>query len=65
MDRAGDVSDPRVLVRHSGSLGLTGKPGGVSDGGRPYIVMPYHSQDSLDVRIRRHGPLPSPTATRN
>lgn len=31
---------------------------GATDSGRPYIVMPYHSQDSLDVRIRRDGPLP-------
>ncbi|MFD9670297.1 protein kinase, partial [Rhodococcus sp. NPDC059968] len=32
--------------------------------GRPYIVMPYHAQDSLDARIRRHGPLPLDEALR-
>ncbi|WAM19604.1 protein kinase (plasmid) [Rhodococcus sp. JS3073] len=44
---------------------LTGHPNivnilqvGATDSGRPYIVMPYHPQDSLDVWIRRHGPLP-------
>jgi hypothetical protein len=37
------------VVRHSGDLGLTGKPGGVIDGSRPHIVMAYYSQDSLDV----------------
>jgi serine/threonine-protein kinase PknK len=25
--------------------------------GRPFIVMPYHAKDSLEVLIRRHGPL--------
>ncbi|QYB00456.1 protein kinase (plasmid) [Rhodococcus sp. USK10] len=37
---------------------------GATDSGRPYIVMPYHSQDSLDVRIRRDGPLPLEEALR-
>ncbi|GAF48217.1 protein kinase domain-containing protein [Rhodococcus wratislaviensis] len=44
---------------------LTGHPNivtvlqvGVTDGGQPFIVMPYHPQGSLDERIRRHGPLP-------
>ena len=30
---------------------------GVLASGRPFIVMPYHAKDSLDVLIRRHGPL--------
>jgi serine/threonine-protein kinase PknK len=30
---------------------------GVTSSGRPYIVMPYHSRDSIDARIRRDGPL--------
>lgn len=30
---------------------------GVLAGGRPFIVMPYHAKDSLEVLIRRHGPL--------
>nr|WP_271208860.1 protein kinase [Rhodococcus wratislaviensis]GLK33205.1 hypothetical protein GCM10017611_00470 [Rhodococcus wratislaviensis] len=37
---------------------------GATDSGRPYIVMPYHPQDSLDARIRRHGPLPLDEALR-
>ncbi|MCQ4118317.1 protein kinase domain-containing protein [Rhodococcus tibetensis] len=37
---------------------------GATDSGRPYIVMPYHSQDSLDVRIRHDGPLPLEVALR-
>ena len=37
---------------------------GVTDSGRPYLVMPYHPQDSLDARIRRHGPLPLEEALR-
>ncbi|MBY0289252.1 MAG: protein kinase [Mycobacteriaceae bacterium] len=30
---------------------------GVLESGRPFIVMPYHAKDSLEVLIRRHGPL--------
>jgi serine/threonine-protein kinase PknK len=30
---------------------------GVLVSGRPFIVMPYHAKDSLEVLIRRHGPL--------
>ncbi|KXF50719.1 protein kinase [Rhodococcus sp. SC4] len=44
---------------------LTGHPNivtalhvGATDSGLPYIVMPYHPQNSLDTRIRRLGPLP-------
>ncbi|GAF49074.1 protein kinase domain-containing protein [Rhodococcus wratislaviensis] len=44
---------------------LTGHPNivhilqvGATDRGLPFIVMPYHSQDSLDVRIRGQGALP-------
>ncbi|MGW4339754.1 protein kinase domain-containing protein [Rhodococcus koreensis] len=43
---------------------LTGHPNivnvlqvGTTESGRPYIVMQYHSQDSLEARIRDHGPL--------
>jgi len=50
---------------------LTGHPNivtvlqvGATDSGLPYIVMPYHQQDSLDVRIRDHGPLPLHEALR-
>lgn len=30
---------------------------GVTRGGRPFLVMPYHSHGSLDARIRGDGPL--------
>src|SRR5271156_1690832 len=30
---------------------------GVLASGLPFIVMPYHAKDSLEVLIRRHGPL--------
>lgn len=50
---------------------LTGHPNivgvlhvGTTDSGRPYIVMPYHSQDSLETRIRRDGPLEPDEALR-
>ncbi|MDI9954232.1 protein kinase [Rhodococcus sp. IEGM 1305] len=50
---------------------LTGHPNivpvlqaGATATGRPYIVMPYHPQDSLQVRIRDHGPLPLGDALR-
>jgi predicted ATPase/DNA-binding CsgD family transcriptional regulator len=35
--------------------------GSTSDGS-PYIVMPYHRQDSLDAQLRRNGPLAWPDA---
>ncbi|WP_209448814.1 protein kinase domain-containing protein [Rhodococcus qingshengii] len=44
---------------------LTGHPNvvnvlhtGITDTGRPFIVMPYYAQDSLHRRLRRHAPLP-------
>ncbi|MFE3055859.1 protein kinase [Nocardia sp. NPDC059239] len=47
---------------------LTGHPNivtmlqaGVTEGGRPYLVMPYHPVGSLDARIRGQGPLPVET----
>jgi serine/threonine-protein kinase PknK len=49
--------------------GLSGHPNivnilrvGVTPSGRPYIVMPYHQQDSLAVRQRREGQIPWPEA---
>jgi N-acetylneuraminic acid mutarotase len=51
--------------------GLSGHPNivnilrvGVTASGKPYIVMPYHSADSLAVRLRREGPVPWPEALR-
>jgi len=47
--------------------GLSGHPNivnilrvGVTQSGKPYIVMPYHSEDSLAVRLRREGPISWP-----
>ncbi|OUS83988.1 protein kinase, partial [Rhodococcus sp. NCIMB 12038] len=63
-----DVGDPnwKRFLREEQVMGqLTGHPNivsalqvGVTEGGRPFIVMPYHERGSLDDRIRRHGPLP-------
>jgi non-specific serine/threonine protein kinase len=30
---------------------------GATASGRPYLVMPYHKQESLETHIRRHGPI--------
>ncbi|MFE4499661.1 protein kinase [Rhodococcus sp. NPDC056743] len=50
---------------------LTGHPNivnvfqtSVTGSGRPFIVMPYYAQDSLETRIRQHGPLPLGEALR-
>ena len=53
------------FLREQRAMGrLTGHPNvvsvlevGVTDSGLPFLVMPYYPQDSLDARIRRHGPL--------
>jgi serine/threonine protein kinase len=37
---------------------------GVTEGSRPYIVMPYHAADSLGQRLHRSGPIPWPDALR-
>ena len=67
-----DEENRARFFREQRAMGrLTGHPHivsalhvGATDSGRPYIVMPYHSQDSLDARIRRHGPLPLEEALR-
>ncbi|UZG55889.1 protein kinase domain-containing protein [Rhodococcus opacus] len=67
-----DEENRARFFREQRAMGrLTGHPNivnilqvGATDSGRPYIVMPYHPQDSLDVRIRRHGPLPVGEALR-
>ncbi|MFC9764335.1 protein kinase [Rhodococcus jostii] len=61
-----DEENRARFFREQRAMGrLTGHPNivnilqvGATDSGRPYTVIPYHPQDSLDVRIRRHGPLP-------
>ncbi|MDI9977353.1 protein kinase [Rhodococcus sp. IEGM 1307] len=57
-NRARFFREQRAMAR------LTGHPNivtvlqvGSTDNGRPYIVMPYHPQGSLEARIRRQGPL--------
>ncbi|MFC7449715.1 protein kinase domain-containing protein [Rhodococcus daqingensis] len=53
------------FVREQRAMGrLTGHPNivnvlrvGTTESGLPYLVMPYHAQRSLDVRIRDQGPL--------
>ncbi|MDI9914777.1 protein kinase [Rhodococcus sp. IEGM 1379] len=61
----------RFLREQQAAGRLTGHPNivtvlhaGVTDNGRPFTVMPYYSQDSLDARIRHHGPLPLNEALR-
>jgi serine/threonine-protein kinase PknK len=51
--------------------GLSGHPNivnilrvGVTESGKPYIVMPYHAADSLGVRLRREGAISWPEALR-
>ncbi|MFD7010625.1 protein kinase [Rhodococcus jostii] len=61
----------RFLREQRAAGRLTGHPNivtvlhaDVTSNGRPYIVMPYHAEGSLDERIRRHGPLPLDEALR-
>ncbi|MGW3483368.1 protein kinase domain-containing protein [Rhodococcus indonesiensis] len=67
-----DEENRARFFREQRAMGrLTGHPHivhilqvGTTASGRPYLVMPYHSHDSLDARIRRHGPLPMDEALR-
>ncbi|MDV6269612.1 protein kinase domain-containing protein [Rhodococcus globerulus] len=60
-----DEENRSRFFREQQAMGrLTGHPNivnilqvGATDSGLPYIVMPYHPQDSLDAKIRRDGPL--------
>ncbi|MEV6336061.1 protein kinase [Nocardia vinacea] len=64
-----DEDNQERFFREQRAMGrLTGHPNivtvlqvGVTKGGRPYLVMPYHPLDSLDAWIRRQGPLPVQT----
>ena len=63
-----DEANRERFLREGYAMGrLSGHPNivnilqvGVTDAGRPYIVMPYHAADSLALRLRREGPLPWP-----
>ncbi|MFF3572632.1 protein kinase domain-containing protein [Nocardia jiangxiensis] len=60
-----DEQDRERFVREQRAMGrLTGHPNivgvlqvGTTTSGLPYLVMPFYPQDSLEVWIRRHGPL--------
>jgi serine/threonine-protein kinase PknK len=65
------VSRERFFREGRAMGGLSGHPNvvdvlqvGVTHSGRPYIVMPFQSLDSLAVRVRREGPIPWEEATR-
>ena len=65
------VSRERFFREGRAMGGLSGHPNvvdvlqvGVTDSGRPYIVMPFQSLDSLAARVRREGPIPWTDATR-
>ncbi|WP_172651790.1 protein kinase domain-containing protein [Rhodococcus opacus] len=61
-----DEENRARFFREQRAMGrLTGHPNivnilqvGSTDSGLPYIVMPYHPQDSLEARVREDGPLP-------
>ncbi|MDX6502148.1 MAG: hypothetical protein QOG23_5408 [Blastocatellia bacterium] len=66
-----EESRERFLREGYAMGGLSGHPNivnilrvGVTDNGRPYIVMPYMASDSLAVRLRREGPTAWPEALR-
>ena len=67
-----DEQNRKRFLREQRAAGrLTGHPNivnvlhsDVTANGRPFIVMPYHAQNSLDERIRSHGPLPLDEALR-
>ena len=65
------VSRERFFREGRAMGGLSGHPNvvdvlqvGVTHSGRPYIVMPFQSLDSLAARVRREGPIPWDEATR-
>lgn len=63
MDRF--LREQRVMGRLSGHPHIvTVLQAGTGGTGLPYLVMHYHPHDSLEARIRRHGPLEWPEAVR-
>jgi len=65
-----DAENVERFLREQRAMGrLSGHPHivnvlhvGTTNSGRPFIVMQYHPQGSLDARIREHGPLGWPEA---
>ncbi|MFC7448078.1 protein kinase domain-containing protein [Rhodococcus daqingensis] len=56
-NRARFFREQQAMGRLTGHPNIVGVLEVGSIDGRPYLVMPYYPQDSLDTRIRRHGPL--------
>ncbi len=57
-NRARFFREQRAMGRLTGHPNIVGVlQVGATDTGRPYLVMPYHSQGSVDTRIRRQGPF--------
>ncbi|MGW5144841.1 protein kinase domain-containing protein [Rhodococcus koreensis] len=57
-NRARFFREQRAMGRLTGHPNIVGVlQVGATDSGLPYIVMPYHPQDSLEVRVRKDGPL--------
>ncbi len=67
-----DEANRERFLREGYAMGrLSGHPNivnilqvGVTSNGRPYIVMPFHSADSLAQRLQRSGPLSWPETLR-
>ncbi|BBZ64553.1 hypothetical protein MMON_58540 [Mycolicibacterium monacense] len=67
-----DKDDRERFLREGYAMGgLSGHPNivnilqvGVTDGNRPFIVMPYHARSSLAQRVRREGRIAWPEALR-
>ncbi|MFE3002605.1 protein kinase [Nocardia sp. NPDC059246] len=67
-----DEENTSRFFREQRAMGrLTGHPNivnilqvGTTNSGLPFIVMPYHPQDSLDAQVRRRGPVPLGQALR-
>ena len=58
-NRARFFREQRAMGRLSGHPNIVNiLQVGATASGRPYIAMHFHPQDSLEARIRRHGPLP-------
>ena len=57
-NRARFFREQRAMGRLTGHPNIVGiLQVGTTDTGRPYLVMPYHRQGSVDTKIRENGPL--------